>query len=148
MTKKLARLEAEIRRLVPRLTEPTKGSFYAFKNEYLVNPWLLFEAGERIELVKMDVKYGCYFLHPKIRNVLEFPRSFVKSSLEILGHPIDLEAVLQSINRRWRGTMLASHIEQKYLDVLHLWICGKPLSAQSDELKRFLFDILCTDDQN
>ena len=139
----LQKLEAEIRRRVPRLMELSFGCQVSFGNELHV---LIADKGDGSYIEgtlngKREVG-GVNTHHGKICND------------EIIGHPIDLEAVLEAaqihkkkvcanygVNSLWitdRTKPVRSHKDRF---PTAYWTFGKSFADQSPELHEFLFEL-------
>lgn len=142
---KLAFVEDKIRDLVPRLKE------LSFGCEVMMDQI----SGDRkfIERVTHDEKYGSIFTQSGfqfIRDGDEFLLEDEHFDSKIIGHPIQLEDVLEAIEN---GTEYYLSIESSWEDKIVFrvngiyesfiyWEYGKPLSEQSEELINFLYDLL------
>jgi hypothetical protein len=132
--KTIQEIETEIRRLVPRLMELSFGcrfkenkcgeSYERIFNEYcvLVKP-------------KLD-SFGSNHLEVSLGDTIQeygLPEVLVKR-IEIIGHPIDLEAVLELIGRKIQMGDAKRLIDN--------WRYGEPFGEQPEYLREFVANIL------
>lgn len=141
-TEKLEAIEKWIREAVPRLQELSFGCTLNIKPSIDEN-WCIADY--------LGVDYRDYPRDRlcRIRNnghITRVPRVF-----EIIGHPIDLEAVLEALNNKSRPWKLSVGVWQDGKLMLGgdgediYWQYGKDLSQQSEELIDFLFNLLITE---
>lgn len=126
-TEKLQSVEQRIRKLVPRLQELSFGCMYRVCKGK--------RTGEIGIIGIITNEYGEYYASHDFANVSK--SELLRSDwYEIIGHPIDIEAVLEAIKVSIDHGAYRHHY---FVQVCDRWQYGKPLSEQSDELIDFLF---------
>lgn len=129
-----SKTSARIRELVPRLMELSFGC--------VVDVCIQHEPGYESFVFNKWEQKGEIFIktnHDEMLHIEEFG---------IIGHPIDLESVLDAVEKAWENTVTGGvyngnvDLWRSKVDIDTLWKYGKLFDEQETETKQFITDIV------
>jgi hypothetical protein len=139
----LQELKNRIYEICPELKELKMGCKVSWTYEHSLN------SASKVLRTKKGIIVGGYGSTNLIRVIFEGNKNATDinlNKLEIIGHPITLEAVLKAINKNNTGICInadGTFCQMTEGDMGYQWKLGEPLEKQSEECVNFLHNLIC-----
>lgn len=141
----IIKIENKVRKLVPRLKELSFGcNIKAGKETYLIISKNKIDDFEEDGVQLLRTSINEYYNENNIEHSADVSEA---NELEIIGHPIHLENILEAIGKDESRITVAENFDLKqwecnYLDLLNIYNLSLPLSEQTEETLLALDNLL------